>query len=202
MSYRLIGRSWTHLPRNINISIKAPVQLFSTASHNATPHHSSLQDTGRSTERNPVTTSSKSDSNPLANTMSNQNESAAWPIADAAMSQEILDLIQSASHYRQLKKGANEATKALNRGTAEVSASYSGGTYQVMHGELTVLTQHRSLSLPPTPPLWPSSCTFLSCPRTRTLPTSTSPPRSPLAVLVVSPAPSLLLPSPLTRPPT
>lgn len=52
--------------------------------------------------------------------MSNQNESAAWPIADAAMSQEILDLIQSASHYRQLKKGANEATKALNRGTAEV----------------------------------------------------------------------------------
>jgi U4/U6 small nuclear ribonucleoprotein SNU13 len=55
--------------------------------------------------------------------MSNQNESAAWPIADAAMSQEILDLIQSASHYRQLKKGANEATKALNRGTAEVSAS-------------------------------------------------------------------------------
>lgn len=52
--------------------------------------------------------------------MSNQNESAAWPIADAALSQEILDLIQSASHYRQLKKGANEATKALNRGTAEV----------------------------------------------------------------------------------
>lgn len=29
-------------------------------------------------------------------------------------------MIQSASHYRQLKKGANEATKALNRGTAEV----------------------------------------------------------------------------------
>lgn len=52
--------------------------------------------------------------------MSNQNESAAWPIADAALSQEILDLIQSASHYRQLKKGANEATKALNRGTSEV----------------------------------------------------------------------------------
>lgn len=52
--------------------------------------------------------------------MSNQNESAAWPIADAALSQEILDLIQSAQHYRQLKKGANEATKALNRGTAEV----------------------------------------------------------------------------------
>ncbi|KAK7744514.1 RNA binding protein snu13 [Cytospora paraplurivora] len=52
--------------------------------------------------------------------MSNPNEGAAWPIADAAMTQEILDLIQSASHYRQLKKGANEATKSLSRGTAEV----------------------------------------------------------------------------------
>lgn len=34
--------------------------------------------------------------------------------------QEILDLLQSSAHYRQLKKGANEATKALNRGTAEI----------------------------------------------------------------------------------
>lgn len=40
--------------------------------------------------------------------------------ADTEGGQEILDIIQSASHYRQLKKGANEATKALNRGTAEV----------------------------------------------------------------------------------
>lgn len=28
--------------------------------------------------------------------------------------------MQQASHYRQLKKGANEATKTLNRGIAEV----------------------------------------------------------------------------------
>jgi len=40
------------------------------------------------------------------NTMADQ--SAAWPIADQALSQEILDLVQQASHYRQLKKGANE----------------------------------------------------------------------------------------------
>lgn len=26
--------------------------------------------------------------------------SAAWPIADAALSQEILDLVQQCSHYR------------------------------------------------------------------------------------------------------
>lgn len=32
----------------------------------------------------------------------------AWPIADQALTQTILDLVQQASHYRQLKKGANE----------------------------------------------------------------------------------------------
>ncbi|KAF2757682.1 L30e-like protein [Pseudovirgaria hyperparasitica] len=46
--------------------------------------------------------------------------SAAWPVADQQMTQEILDLCQQAAHYRQLKKGANECTKALNRGIAEV----------------------------------------------------------------------------------
>ena len=45
--------------------------------------------------------------------MSNQNESAAWPKAeDGALVQEILDCVQQACHYRQLKKGANEATKS------------------------------------------------------------------------------------------
>ena len=44
----------------------------------------------------------------------------AWPLADEALTTEILDLVQQASHYRQLKKGANEATKTLNRGTSEL----------------------------------------------------------------------------------
>jgi hypothetical protein len=35
---------------------------------------------------------------------------AAWPLADAALTQEILDLLQSATHIRQSKKGANEGT--------------------------------------------------------------------------------------------
>jgi U4/U6 small nuclear ribonucleoprotein SNU13 len=35
------------------------------------------------------------------------------------LAQQILDLVQQASHYRQLKKGANEATKTLNRGISE-----------------------------------------------------------------------------------
>ena len=34
----------------------------------------------------------------------------AFPLADAALSNKILDLIQQASHYKQLKKGANEGT--------------------------------------------------------------------------------------------
>ncbi|KAL7946665.1 50S ribosomal protein L30e-like protein [Trichoderma barbatum] len=52
--------------------------------------------------------------------MSNANE-AAWPLADAALTQEILDLLQSAMHIRQAKKGANEVTKAINRGTCELA---------------------------------------------------------------------------------
>ncbi|GAB1743572.1 hypothetical protein NU219Hw_g501t1 [Hortaea werneckii] len=48
------------------------------------------------------------------------DSSAAWPVADSALSQEILDLVQQATHYRQLKKGANEATKTLNRGISEI----------------------------------------------------------------------------------
>jgi len=37
------------------------------------------------------------------------NPSLAWPIADEALSQQILTIVQQASHYRQLKKGANES---------------------------------------------------------------------------------------------
>ncbi|KAK4984781.1 RNA binding protein snu13 [Elasticomyces elasticus] len=52
--------------------------------------------------------------------MSANDTSAAWPVADQALTQEILDLVQQASHSRQLKKGANEATKTLNRGISEI----------------------------------------------------------------------------------
>jgi U4/U6 small nuclear ribonucleoprotein SNU13 len=41
-------------------------------------------------------------------------------LANNFEAQEILDIVQQASHYRQLKKGANEATKTLNRGISEV----------------------------------------------------------------------------------
>ena len=51
--------------------------------------------------------------------MSSEVNSKAFPLADAALTNQILDLVQQASHYKQLKKGANEATKTLNRGICE-----------------------------------------------------------------------------------
>lgn len=53
-----------------------------------------------------------------------QSESAevnpkAYPLAEAALTTKILNLVQQAANYQQLKKGANEATKTLNRGLAE-----------------------------------------------------------------------------------
>ncbi|MQM10449.1 hypothetical protein Taro_043341 [Colocasia esculenta] len=45
--------------------------------------------------------------------------SKAYPLADAQLTITILDLIQQAANYKQLKKGANEATKTLNRGISE-----------------------------------------------------------------------------------
>jgi U4/U6 small nuclear ribonucleoprotein SNU13 len=43
-----------------------------------------------------------------------------FPLADAKASNSLLDLVQQAQHYQQLKKGANEATKSLNRGQADL----------------------------------------------------------------------------------
>jgi hypothetical protein len=37
----------------------------------------------------------------------------AWPIADEALSQQLLDLVQQATNYRQVKKGANEYVHIL-----------------------------------------------------------------------------------------
>lgn len=40
-------------------------------------------------------------------------------MADSALTQQILDVVQQSQNLRQLKKGANEATKTLNRGISE-----------------------------------------------------------------------------------
>jgi len=44
----------------------------------------------------------------------------AYPLADEELNKQILDMAQQALNAKQLKKGANEATKALNRGKAEL----------------------------------------------------------------------------------
>lgn len=44
----------------------------------------------------------------------------AFPLADDELTQSSLDLIQLAQNYKQIRRGANEVTKALNRGQAAV----------------------------------------------------------------------------------
>eukprot|EP00051_Salpingoeca_urceolata_P006988 m.92478 g.92478 ORF g.92478 m.92478 type:complete len:130 (+) comp15068_c0_seq2:1264-1653(+) len=43
----------------------------------------------------------------------------AYPLASPELTKQIVDLVQQAANYKQLKKGANEATKTLNRGISE-----------------------------------------------------------------------------------
>ncbi|KAJ5551968.1 ribonucleoprotein-associated protein [Penicillium sp. DV-2018c] len=43
-----------------------------------------------------------------------------WPLADRNMTDEVLDLLQQASHRGQIKKGMNEVMKSLSRFTAEI----------------------------------------------------------------------------------
>jgi len=43
----------------------------------------------------------------------------AYPLAEPQLTQKILELVQQAANYKQLRKGANEATKTLNRGISE-----------------------------------------------------------------------------------
>mmetsp|Transcript_71489 Transcript_71489/g.64175 ORF Transcript_71489/g.64175 Transcript_71489/m.64175 type:complete len:132 (+) Transcript_71489:112-507(+) len=42
----------------------------------------------------------------------------AYPLAPSDLSKSILELVQQSANYKQLKRGANEATKSLNRGQA------------------------------------------------------------------------------------
>merc|ERR1711976_322083 len=54
------------------------------------------------------------------NIMSTTVNPKAFPLADQTTSNVLLDLLQQAFNYKQLKKGANETTKALNRGHAQL----------------------------------------------------------------------------------
>jgi U4/U6 small nuclear ribonucleoprotein SNU13 len=59
-------------------------------------------------------------SSPRIEAMAEEISEKAFPLADERLTKTLLDLCQQASNYKQIKKGANEATKALNRGIAEL----------------------------------------------------------------------------------
>ncbi|KJP87679.1 hypothetical protein AK88_02707 [Plasmodium fragile] len=43
-----------------------------------------------------------------------------FPLASPELTNQILDVIQRATVYRQLKRGANEAVKSLHKGISEL----------------------------------------------------------------------------------
>eukprot|EP01016_Furgasonia_blochmanni_P010736 TRINITY_DN1460_c0_g2_i3.p1 TRINITY_DN1460_c0_g2~~TRINITY_DN1460_c0_g2_i3.p1 ORF type:complete len:182 (+),score=46.98 TRINITY_DN1460_c0_g2_i3:16-561(+) len=49
-----------------------------------------------------------------------ENKMKAYPLADPKLTVKILDLIQQAMYYKQLRKGANEVIKCLQKETCEV----------------------------------------------------------------------------------
>ena len=51
--------------------------------------------------------------------MTDEVNPKAYPLADADLTSKILNVVQQAANYKQLRKGANEATKTLNRGISE-----------------------------------------------------------------------------------
>lgn len=51
--------------------------------------------------------------------MTDEVNPKAYPLADPTLTESILGVVQQAASYKQLKKGANEATKTLNRGISE-----------------------------------------------------------------------------------
>ena len=52
--------------------------------------------------------------------MASEVSDKAFPLAEAKLTQTIIDIVQTASNMKLVKKGANEATKALNRGMADL----------------------------------------------------------------------------------
>ncbi|KAJ6118722.1 hypothetical protein N7471_013342 [Penicillium samsonianum] len=52
--------------------------------------------------------------------MPSSPQCVAWPNADPVLTQELLELLQQAIQYNQVKKGANEVTKSLSRCTSEM----------------------------------------------------------------------------------
>lgn len=101
--------------------------------------------------------------------------------ADANLVVTILDIVTQANNYKQLKKGANEATKTLNRGISEARRAHGPGVARPLLLQLTPLLSVlaraplSSWSLRPTRSRSRSCSTSRCWRRTRTCPTSSCP---------------------------
>jgi hypothetical protein len=85
----------------------------------------------------------------------NEPAHAAWPIADEALTQNLLDLVQQASHYRQLKKGANEGMSTWLSPCVLLLTDIP-----LQLPRLSIVVPPKLSSSLPTPPLWLSCFTF------------------------------------------
>ncbi|KAH7943500.1 hypothetical protein HPB52_009156 [Rhipicephalus sanguineus] len=89
--------------------------------------------------------------------MADEVNPKAYPLADPELTAKILNIVQQATNYKQMRKGANEATKALNRGLAEIIVMAADATPLeiVLHLPLLcedkVTAQDRRLSSLPLP---------------------------------------------------
>lgn len=48
----------------------------------------------------------------------------AYPLADATLANTILDIVQQAANYKQLRKGANEGERGQRRGLARQATRF------------------------------------------------------------------------------
>lgn len=126
-------------------------------------------------------------------------ESAAYPLAPEDLSQELLDLVQQAGNFKQLKV-RREWRLPFRRSTR--NADFHFRKEPTKPQRLSTEASARSSFSQPTPALSPSSCTCLYYARTRTCLTSTSQVVWPSVVLAVCPALSSPPPSPATRRPS
>ncbi|XP_060053015.1 NHP2-like protein 1 [Erinaceus europaeus] len=69
----------------------------------------------------------------------------AYHLADAHLTRKLLDLVLQSRNYKQLQKGANEATKTLNRGISEftVTAADAEPLEIILH--LPLLCENKNL---------------------------------------------------------
>ncbi|SBT77119.1 splicing factor, putative [Plasmodium ovale] len=59
-------------------------------------------------------------SNPNDNEAEEEINAKVFPLASPELTNQILDVIQRATVYKQLKRGANEAVKSLHKGISEL----------------------------------------------------------------------------------